>query len=152
MSTYVTKRAKELGLKKIEAKKPLKIELLQKDIDKAERKNSKCCAFACATMRTYPVKAAYFFRSSAWLEYADKLVRYSLPPSVQKEIVSFDRSKIMAPGIYQLSAVTKTRTSKGRAAYAKAVDQRKRHDRGNGAKRKILHRTTGVRSMFEPRA
>jgi hypothetical protein len=103
MSTYITKRARDLGLKKSDAKKPLLLEVRKVDVTKAVQKNSKCCGFARACKRIPHVRAAYFFRSTAWVEYDDgKIVRYILPPSVQKEIVSFDRSKIMAPGTYQL--------------------------------------------------
>lgn len=37
---------------------------------------------------------------------AKKMVRFSLPPSVQKEIVSFDRAQMFASGVYQLSAIS----------------------------------------------
>lgn len=39
-------------------------------------KNSKCCAFARACKRQVTgIKGAYFFRSIAWLEFEDKIVR-----------------------------------------------------------------------------
>lgn len=58
MSTYVTKRAKELGLKKVDASAPLKLEVRPQDIAAAERKNSKDCAFARACKRTQKADAA----------------------------------------------------------------------------------------------
>ncbi len=148
MSTYVTKRAKELGLKIMEAKEPLTLRVAKLDVERATRKNSKCCAFARACKRqVVDIKAAYFFRSTAWLEYSDKLVKYWLPQSVQKEIVSFDRAGITAPGVYQLSAVPKSQ----RLERKRGIDKRPRHDLPKSAKKvKVLHRTTLVRNLFEP--
>lgn len=152
MSTYVTKRAKELGLKKVDAKEPLRLRVARLDVDRAARKNSKCCAFARACKRQLPIKAAYFFRSTAWLEYDDKLVKYSLPPSVQKEIVSFDRAGITAPGVYQLSAPTKSeRKAALKTRSAARIGSPTRQGTGrSGRKVKILHRTTLVRNTLEP--
>ena len=83
MATYITKLAEEKGLKKVDARSDLVIELTQTDIKRALVKNSKCCAFARAAKRQYECRAAYFFRSTAWLEYDDKIVRYLLPTSMQ---------------------------------------------------------------------
>jgi len=151
MSTYITKRARELKLRKIDARTPLRIEVRANDVQKAKQKNSKCCAFAKAAQRLPDVKAAYFFLSTAWLEYDDKLVRYSLPPSMQKEIVSFDRSKVMAPGVYQVVPPSKTaRMSEIKKRSAKRPG---RHQPGNGKiKRGIRNYTQLVRSTLEPAA
>jgi hypothetical protein len=160
MGTFVSKRAKELGLKTIDASKDLVIEVVQNDIDKATRKNSKCCAFANAAKRQFEdVKAAYFFRSTAWLEYEDKLVRYLLPPAVQKEIVSFDRAHVMEPGTYRVNRPSKAQRLDGskfkkgkswanRSAKAKANKGKKKVPLGPG--RKVRNRTKGVRSLYEP--
>ena len=93
MSTYITKLAAARGLTKVDAKAPLRVKLRESDIQKATPKNSKQCAFALATRRLPGVHNAYFFRTTAWLEYANQLVRYALPPAVQREIVSFDRAR-----------------------------------------------------------
>ena len=151
MSTYLTKMAKELELKKTDARSSLSLEVMAKDVKASVQKNSKCCAFARAAKRMPGVKAAYFFRSTAWLQYEDKLVRYMLPPSVQKEIVSFDRSKVMAPGVYQLAKPSKsTRMSEVNKRSAKRPD---RHQPANTKiTRKVRHRTTMIRTLEEPKA
>ncbi len=152
MSTYITKRAKELGLKKVDAKEPLALQVKKLDVLRATRKNSKCCAFARACKRSLEVKAAYFFRSTAWLEFDDKLVRYMLPPSVQKEIVSFDRAGVTAPGVYQLNAPAKSQSSKAmRSRNAKRAGKAHSGTVGN-VKRKIVHRTELIRNALEPAA
>jgi hypothetical protein len=149
MATYITKRAKDLDLPMVDAKEPLQLEVTSRDITTAAQKNSKCCAFARACHRSKNVNAAYFFRSTAWLEFDDKLVRYTLPPSMQKEIVSFDRNRSMEPGLYQLSAPSKSSTLK--AAMKRSKKRPGRHQPGEGKiKRKFVHRTTNARSTFEP--
>ena len=100
---YVTKRAKELGIPVVEARIPVRLTVTSRDVASATKKSSKQCALARASVRLPDVRAGYFFRTTAYLEYRDKMVRYALPTSVQKEIVSFDRARMFAPGAYQLS-------------------------------------------------
>jgi hypothetical protein len=148
MSTLITKRAKGLGLKMVDAKKAWVIEVVQKDIKKAKAQDPRHCAFALACQRTdKKVRAAYFFRTSAWLEYSDRMVRYMLPSSIQKEIVSFDRGGLTAPGTYQLSP-PKGSNSLG-AARARSR-KRRSHPKGNGRiKRKVIHRTESIRTQHD---
>lgn len=155
MSTYITKRANDLGLKVVDATAPLMIEVRKSDVDKAVPKNSKVCAFARACERSQPVEAAFFFKSTAWLEYKDKIVRYNLPPSVQKEIVTFDRSRNMEPGMYRLSAINPNATLVAKTKMReKAKAAGKDHlDHGKLAKKRkkaFQHRTTNVRGLFDP--
>lgn len=150
-ANYVSKRAFDLELPVVDATEPLALQVTNLDVQNAVDKNSKCCAFVRAAERQVDnIRAAFFFRTLAYLEYDDRLVRYQLPPSVQKEIVSFDRSRIMMPGLYQLSKPSP-------AATLKALKKRKRKkDRNStpgasGIKRKLVHhRSGGVRSLSEP--
>lgn len=151
MSTYITKYARENGLKKVDAKSNLLVTLNQTDITNSKRKNSKNCAFACAVKRqVHGVKRAYFFRSSAWLEYEGKLVRYQLPPSVQKEIVSFDRNGLTETGVYHLSAVCKGDTIEERKA-RRVNDPGGHTPKGKGKKKEPRHITTNIRTLAEPK-
>ncbi len=124
MATYITKRAKELGIKQVDAERPMIIEVHPGDVSKSVQKDPKRCAFSRACRRADKrIKEAFFFRTTAWLEYKDKMVRYILPPSMQKEIVSFDRHRTMGkkrPG---------------------------RHPPGNGTIKRKVHRhfTTSIR-------
>jgi hypothetical protein len=147
MSTMITKRAQGLGLKMVDAKKPLTIELTIDDIKGSKTRDPRHCAFAEACKRSSSgVLAAYFFRQTAWLEYDDKMVRYILPGSVQKEIVSFDRGGLMASGVYRL---TPPKGSNSLAAARKRSKTRKKHPQGNGRiKRKVKH-IVGLRTMHD---
>lgn len=100
---YVHQRAKDLGLEIVDSRERLLVTVTSNDVVNAKKANSKNCALARASLRLPDVCAAYFFRTAAYLEYLDRMVRYVLPVSVQKEIVSFDRARIFASGVYQLS-------------------------------------------------
>jgi len=149
MSSWITKRGNELGLKMEDARADLKIEVKDSDVKGALQRNAKECAFAVACKRTKKAKAAYFFRSTAWLEHDGKLVRYLLPSSVQKEIVSFDRAGIMSAGVYKSSAPRKSQTFKEKAK--RSAKSPNRHKPSNGKiKRKLIHRTQFIRTLDEP--
>lgn len=100
---YVYKRADDLGIPVVEATERELVVVTDSDVVNAKKANSKHCALARASLRLPGVVAAYFFRTSAFLEYDDRLERFQLPISVQKEIVSFDRAQVFAAGVYQLS-------------------------------------------------
>lgn len=87
---YVYKRADDLGIPVVEATERELVVVTDTDVVNAKKANSK-------------LVAAYFFRTSAFLEYDDRLEKFQLPISVQKEIVSFDRAQVFASGVYQLS-------------------------------------------------
>ena len=75
MATYITKRAKELGIKQVDAERPMIIEVHPGDVSKSVQKDPKRCAFSRACRRADKrIKEAFFFRTTAWLEYKDKMV------------------------------------------------------------------------------
>jgi hypothetical protein len=119
---YIYKRADDLGIPVVDATAHQVVTVTSNDIVKAKAANSKHCALARSALRVPGVVAAYFFRSAAFLEFPDRMVRYILPMSVQKEIVSFDRAGIMASGIYRLSPIP---VSQNRAA----LDARSKTDK-----------------------
>lgn len=148
MSTMIRKRALGLGLKMVDAKKALTVQVNEKDIKGSRSQDPRHCAFAAACRRgAKGCRAAYFFRSTAWLEYEDKMIRYILPPSVQKEIVSFDRGGMTAPGTYHLSPPIGSNSLK---EARKRSAERKKHPKGNGRiKRKLVHHTEGIRTLHD---
>lgn len=153
---YVTKRADDLEKPIVDADQPLIIGVTNLDVEKAHASNSKCCAFVRACERQVEkIQAAFFFRSVAYLEYDDRIVKYSLPPSIEKEIVSFDRTRKMMPGVYQLSKPYQP-AAKIKADVAKRTkEQRPSHAAGgegtSGRKNKSFkHPTAGIRQLSEP--
>lgn len=99
---YVYKRADDLGIPIKDATSRIKIVVTDNDVVSAKKADSKHCALARAALRLPGVKAAYFFRQIAFLEYANKMLKFHLPESVTREIVTFDRAQIFDSGIYQM--------------------------------------------------
>ena len=148
--TYITKRAHDRELEEVDAQKPLAIEVTARDIKLAKAQNSKECALSRAVKRAMPVKAAYFLRTTAWLEFSDRMVRYRLPQSVQKEIVSFDRNKMMSVGEYVLSPVEPQTQRKPRVKARAKSSGKKILARGKSAAKRV-HKLVDVRTKFEPK-
>ena len=146
MSTFISKLSKELKIPKVDAKKPLAISVKPCDVKASTQKDPGNCAFARAAKRSLGADAAYFFRSCAWLQYPNRLVRYTLPVSAQKEIVAFDRAKAFEPGDYHLTAPAKSQTME--AAMKRSKKRPGRHQPGDGKiKRRFLHKTENVRKL-----
>lgn len=150
--TSVTKLAKLLGLPMVDAKKPLDIHLSKEDTVRAKVNDPTDCAYSRACRRQYKgVIAAYFFRSTAWLQYADRLVRYLLPTAMEKEIVAFDRGGKMSPGHYRLRRPQHSMTLA--AQRARSVKRIGRHPGGDGkTRRKVVfrHHTDNIRGSQLP--
>lgn len=108
--TYVQKRAEDLGIPVVDSTKHVAVVVTDHDVVNAKKANSKHCALSRAAMRVPGINAAYFFLTTAYLEYDDKIVRFKLPSSVQKEIVSFDRAQKFASGLYVLTPVSQSLT------------------------------------------
>jgi excisionase family DNA binding protein len=149
---YVIRRATELGMEVVDADQPVQIVVTVDDILKAKKANSRTCALAKASSRLPGVRTGYFFRSIAYLEYKNRMVRFAIPQSLQKEIVSFDRSHIFAPGIYQLSVPVPS----GR--YKKSNDKNKKSNtkaetpKSPNRKSTVRVRSQYVRHARDPRA
>ncbi len=140
--------AKTNGLQMEDAKHHMNISVTTDDVARAKRKDSMHCAFAEALVRQRPGAVnAFFFRSLAYVETATKLTRYILPPSVRLEVASFDRSGIMDPGVYQLSAPTKS-DKIGAAKKRGKVKGSSKKGSGDPAKpKKLVHRTGLIREL-----
>lgn len=87
-----------------------------------------------------------FFRTTAFVEFKDKIVRYQLPGSIQKEIVSFDRAKVMSAGAYRLSPVGPVRAGRG----SKKSKKHQKPARTTATRIKARHQLQDVRTKFEP--
>lgn len=119
--SYVHDIAKRKGLEIVDATKPATVKVTPSDIEKAKSLNSKQCAFARAALKEPGVMGAYFFRSIAFIEYRDCMVRFALPQKVRDEITTFDRAGFMEPGRYVINPIQPSVTKEGQAAYIKNV-------------------------------
>lgn len=147
MSASISAMAKKFNLKKVNGRKALTIVLSRDDISSADQKNPQNCAFACAVKRNDPaIVAAYFFRSVAWLQYRNRLVKYRVPATVSQEILAFDRNKGTEPGVYQILPPTLSKRVSAWKKYA-PNPARGRHDIPK-TKRRVKFKTRNVRNSF----
>lgn len=140
----IAKIAKQLGLKVADARKSIRITVRDNDIINAAKLDHEGCAFALACKRQFHVQSVFFFRTTAWVQRGRKLERFTLPPSVQKEIVAFDRTQNMEAGVYQLTRPAGTQKL-GQAQ--KRAPKRRSGTGKSGIKKKFVHRMTGIRGQ-----
>lgn len=119
--------------------KPLIVNVTRRDCEKASAKMPDECAVAKSLQKKHT--GAIISMTTSYVIDEDKAVRYKTPMSVNKELVSFDRSKVFAPGEYILKAPSKHEKlgPRERPQYSKSRNK-------NTAKR-VYHRTVGIRSI-----
>lgn len=133
------------GKKVIDAKRPLVLSITPKDVAKGKKRAPDCCAAAQACVRQLKADQARVFLSRVYVEFPDKWVRYSTPPALRTEIVSFDRGHRFEAGDYKLAPLQPSvKIGKPRKH---ARNKTGTHpQRGNRMKQ---HVTTGVRARAE---
>lgn len=125
----------------VDANRPTKIEVTKQDASSKGLKNHEACALAVACKNRFHLDGVIISRTTAYLVKGKKARRFQLPPSVGREIVSYDRGAGFAPGTYTLSAVTKNKRMGARQS--KSVSKT-----GAGAAKQFRHITTGVRTVL----
>ena len=135
------------GKKVIDAKRPLVLSITPKDVAKGKKRAPDCCAAAQACVRQLKADQARVFLSRVYVEFPDKWVRYSTPPALRTEIVSFDRGHRFEAGDYRLAPLQPTvALGKKRRNGRDYKGGKKTPQRGNRMKQ---HVTTGVRARAE---
>ena len=86
----------------VDAKLDAQVAVTKEDCRTSKSKKPEACAMAKAFQKTYD--GAVISMSVAYLVKGDTAYRYLVPQHVQRELVSFDRSKLFAPGVYKLKA------------------------------------------------
>jgi hypothetical protein len=121
-----------------DAKKPLFLDVTAKDCARGKTGKMDSCALVRAISRTegHP---ALISRSVAYTIEGTTAVRFALPDTVTREIVSFDRTKTFMPGRYRLAKPFPT----NQLGAVRPKHGPKRG--GKDPKRGTLHRTAGVR-------
>jgi len=82
----------------VESKSPVLITVLEKDINKATKKDPNNCALAEACKRSLSVDGAIIGLTYSWLIKGAKAIRFKTSESVAREITSFDRHHDFAEG------------------------------------------------------
>jgi len=124
----------------VDANRNARIKVTGKDEKLANKKSHKTCAMAVACKREFHLDGVIISANRAYLVKGDQARRFELPPSVTKEIVSFDRGAGFEPGTYELSKVSPTAR----------LDHPKRNGTGHSSRggdkpRKFRHKTGGIR-------
>jgi hypothetical protein len=106
------------GKKVVDAKRPVKIVITERDTKDGDNKNPSSCAAALAAKRDVPdCISARVHIGRVYIEHRDKWVRYMTPESLRTEIVAFDRGGSFQPGDYVLKAPAPTETIEGKREY-----------------------------------
>lgn len=137
MSKFTREYARKAGLTVEDAKHHLAVSVNKTDVKRGDSKNPEGCALARAILAERPeAKRVFIFRTTAVVETARRLVRYSMPESVQREVEAFDRFGVMEPGVYKLNAPPPTRRKEAAKAYDAARPKKK--PRPSGAPKKKM--------------
>jgi hypothetical protein len=118
--------------------------LVTKEDDRISKKKSHAgCAMAVACKRRFKLDGVIISKSKAYLIKGRTAIRFQLPESVSREVVSFDRGGGFSPGKYKLSRPAPAERL-GNMSYKKDGN----HTKGNSKTRKTLsrHVTTRVRT------
>lgn len=128
--------------KVVDAKKAATIRVTTEDCATGNSKAPNSCALAKAACREYD--GAIISLSTAYLIKGRTAVRYHVPQSISREIVSFDRSNRFEPGEYALKSI-----SKSARLGARPYPQPKKHPGGNKYRKDKPrnHRTAGIRVL-----
>ena len=126
----------------VDAERGAKIEVTPLDSRSKGLKNHEECAFAVACKRQMRLDGVIISRSVAYLVKGKRARRFQLPPSVSREVVSFDRGAGFAPGEYLLSPVEPSRRLGQR--------QGSNRDRASATPmtKKFRHLTANVRTVL----
>jgi hypothetical protein len=120
------------------------VEVTNSDVKNSAKKDLNGCAMAVAAKRQFHATGMIVAPSVAYVVKHNKAIRFQLPPSVQKEIVSFDRGGGFAEGTYQLNYPKPSQRIGARSE--RAFSPSRTHD--DKGKRRFQHATTGIRAVL----
>ena len=120
------------------------VEVTAHDVKNSAKKDINGCAMAVAAKRQFKATGMVVSPSVAYVVKHDKAVRFQLPTSVQKEVVSFDRGGGFDTGEYELHRPSKS--ARIGARQGRALSKSRVHD--NKGIRRFQHFTKGIRAVL----
>ena len=126
-----------------DAARDLSVEVTRRDLNSAKVRNHGLCAMAVACQRTEEADGMIISVNTGYIIKGKVAIRYRVPQSVAREIVSFDRGAPFAAGEYELkkpypyAALGSERQSSGGHAR-----------NGDGSKPRVYHQTVGIRTTL----
>jgi hypothetical protein len=127
----------------VDARKDLHIEVTARDNKGATVKSLNQCALARACTRAEKLDGMMISLSTAYAIDGKTAYRYVVPPSIAREIVTFDRFKAFEPGEYKLKAPSKSNRMGARPGRPRGKSTKTRP----GAGKLHHHQTVGVRRL-----
>lgn len=122
-----------------DARTPVKVTVNSRDCSIGKKLQANECALAKAAKRQYSAEGAIIGMTFSYIIKGKKAIRFQTPPSVAREIVSFDRHNDFAPGEYHLAAVS---PSQRMGSHTKSGHS------GSRANKRVTHeRTVRVREI-----
>lgn len=92
------------GLPVVNAKKPIKLHVIPKDIAQARKQSPGNCAVAKACLREWKVKEVRVHLSRIYVRHNEKnWTRYFTPMPMRSEIISFDRGGEFLPAVFTVA-------------------------------------------------
>jgi hypothetical protein len=91
-----------------DAGRPVILQVTAADSKNARTRDHSGCAMAVAARRTFHARGVIISIGQAYVIKKDSAIRFKLPPSVSREVVSFDRNAGFAEGEYKMSAPSKS--------------------------------------------
>lgn len=125
-----------------DAHAPITIKVTTADDKSSRRREHDQCALAVACKRTRHVDGVIVSRTMAYLIKGRKATRYFVPMAAQKELVSFDRGGMFAPGVYKLETPQHLLGANGTSGTNGT------HSRNGSTPKRAYHRTAEVRTVL----
>ena len=127
-----------------DAKEPITVQVTKSDNSSAKVRDHKACAMAVACKRTEHADGVIVSVMTAYVIKGTTAIRYHLPESVSREVVSFDRDAGFQPGEYTMTVPSPTRR------LGAIIGGNTGHTK-SGKKIARAHRTTGIRTVLGSR-
>lgn len=123
-----------------DATEKIEIEVTDRDSKSAAVRNHEACAMAVACKRKMKADGVIVSIGTAYVIKGDVAYRYRVPPSVQREIVSFDREAGFASGEYELVPTIPSKRL--------GEPQPKGPGKVTGTPHRFVHQTSGIRAVL----
>lgn len=130
-----------------DAARNIKIEVARRDTNSATVKNHKACAMAVACKRKLEADGVIISVSTAYVIKDKVATRYKVPPSVAREVVSFDRNGGFEEGEYELKAPGKAQQLGYRQEASVLTSGT--HGKSANASRRFRHATGNIRESLQ---
>jgi len=139
-----------------DAKQRIEIEVTPNHARNPNIKQHGHCVMAEACKERMKADHVIVSRHTAYVVKGDKAVRYAVPESVTREVVSFDRHAGFQPGHYHLAPVSPSRTPARMKAWRKEYDRRRARGMINHGKepgdaervKRFHHQTANIRTSL----